>query len=105
MKKNSEVRSQNQDARSSLRDAARSSLLRRSTLPLRYQSGIQTRDFLIDHQIFNLVGVQKRRLFRRSLRDAKSERRLALSEAMPLAQPLEEKALRCAIRFFVQNSF
>ncbi|MEH1766327.1 MAG: hypothetical protein V7L30_07700 [Nostoc sp.] len=32
-------------------------------------------------------------------------RRLALSEAMPLAEPLVEKALRCAIRFFGQNSF
>ncbi|MBD2413576.1 hypothetical protein H6H01_23195 [Nostoc calcicola FACHB-3891] len=43
-----------------------SNLDARSSLPLRYQSGIGTRDFLVDHQIYDLVGVQKRRLFRRS---------------------------------------
>ncbi|QMS92466.1 hypothetical protein HUN01_34550 [Nostoc edaphicum CCNP1411] len=32
------------------------------------QSGIQTCDFLVDHQIYDLVGVQKRRLFRRDAR-------------------------------------
>ncbi|WP_375498556.1 hypothetical protein [uncultured Nostoc sp.] len=113
MKKNSEVRIQEQSRRRSAsgqNQDARSSL----TLTLHYQLGIQTRDFLVDHQIENLVGVQKRRLFRRFLRDAKSVacfsvkvRGLALSVRVASRREAMPKALRWAIRqsYRIQNEF
>ncbi|OKH23708.1 hypothetical protein FACHB389_30275 [Nostoc calcicola FACHB-389] len=62
MKKNPEFRIQN-SAILTLDSAALATQERLTRFPQRYQSGIGTGAGLVDHQIFNLVGVQKRRLF------------------------------------------
>ncbi|MBC1240182.1 hypothetical protein [Nostoc sp. 2RC] len=83
MKKNSEFRSQNKDALyETLRVACFPGGVRGHGLAA-LSVGDSDPRLIKDHQIFNLVGVQKRRLFRRSY--------VALSEAIP-------QALRCAIR-------
>ncbi|MCC5601680.1 hypothetical protein [Nostoc favosum] len=58
-----EFRSQNSGAKPETPKAPVRIKTLADSLTQRLQSGIQTRDFLVDHQIYDLVGVQKRRLF------------------------------------------